>query len=339
MNKFLKYFIIFLVALLAIFIAIMFIAPKQLKLDVTETIDAPPNLVFNLVNDLEQWQNWSPWAELDPNAVNNYTEKTYGEGAKWSWKGNDEVGEGSQTIEESVKGESIKMALEFSGWEGISYANWKFEKDGNKTKVNWGFDGAETALPFRIFNLLMKGALTKSYKDGLSNLKDLAETRFKEKVYNGFKINEVDISEKYYIHNRQKVEFKNIQQYYQQSVGALFSKLIGENIEMDGKPSGLFFNWEEKTQTTDMAAGIPIKEAVNIKNANLATIPAGKALTIDYYGDYASTESAHAAMDLYLDDYGLLVDYPIIEEYMTDPADEKDPKKWLTKITYYYSEN
>ena len=33
--------------------------------------------------------------------------------------------------------------------------------------------------------------------------------------------------------------------------------------------------------------------------------------------------------------YGLLSDVPAVEEYLTDPGQEKDPSKWLTRITYY----
>jgi effector-binding domain-containing protein len=37
-------------------------------------------------------------------------------------------------------------------------------------------------------------------------------------------------------------------------------------------------------------------------------------------------------------DYNMYEEYPVVEEYMTDPATEKNPEKWLTRITYYFSE-
>jgi len=28
---------------------------------------------------------------------------------------------------------------------------------------------------------------------------------------------------------------------------------------------------------------------------------------------------------------------PVVEEYITDPGEEPDPEKWLTRITYYFT--
>lgn len=340
MKKLLKILIGILVAALILFIAVNFIAPKKMQMEVTQTIDAPANLTYNLVNNLKSWEDWSPWAKLDTNAINTYSDKTSGVGAYWTWKGNKEVGEGKQTIKESVLGEKIKMALEFNGWDGVSYSDWKFEKtDNNKTKISWGFDGAETAFPMRFFNLFMKGPLTKSYKEGLGNLKTLAEKRAKEKVYRGYKINEITIPEKHYVLNRSEVKVENIQQFYMQNLGNLFVKIQKAGAEMDGMPSGLFFKWDEKNGVTDMAASIPTKTAVNIKGAETLTIPEKRALQINYFGEYDKTSNAHYAIDEYMKDYDLLNDAPIIEEYVTDPVEEKDPSKWLTKITYYLAGN
>ena len=36
-------------------------------------------------------------------------------------------------------------------------------------------------------------------------------------------------------------------------------------------------------------------------------------------------------------DRGYLLDPPIIEEYVTDPTQEKDPSKYLTRITRYFT--
>jgi len=205
--------------------------------------------------------------------------------------------------------------------------------------VTWTFEGAETPFYMRPFNLFMKGSLKKTYREGLANIESMINERVKEKKYRGYKINEVDMPEKNYIMNRSVVNIANIQQFYTQNLGALFGKLQGANIEMDGMPSGLFFKWNESEGSTDMAASIPVKDAVAIKGASSLTIPAGRALQIDFYGDYSKTAEAHYALDDYMKDYGLFNNSPMVEEYVTDPGEEKDMSKWLTKITYYLAEN
>lgn len=335
MKKFLRILIFILVALFLLAILSMFLAPKKMTLAESTTIAAPPNLVYNIVNDLKKWEEWSPWKDLDPEAINTYSEKTEGVGATWSWKGNAQVGEGTQKIIESKKGQSIKTELEFNGFEGTSFSNWTFEPDGNKTKVTWDFDGAETGFFFRPFNWIMKGGLKKTYATGLSRIKEMAENRANKKEYRGYKISETTLPEKHYLTNRQEVDMANMQQFYARNLPALFTVAQKAGCEMDGMPGGLFYKWDEKNGTTDMAASIPIKEPKEVKGSTLVTIPAGKVLQIDYYGDYSKSAAAHYAMDDYMKDYGILNNVPIVEEYVTDPTTEKDPSKWLTKITYY----
>ena len=64
------------------------------------TIAAPPSAVFPYVNDLHKWQDWSPWAKLDPNAKATFDGPQAGPGAIFSWSGDNEVGEGKMTIAE-----------------------------------------------------------------------------------------------------------------------------------------------------------------------------------------------------------------------------------------------
>lgn len=339
MNKFLKYFIIFLILLAVLVIAFMFISPRNMNIEVSQKIDAPQRLVYNMVNDLKTWEEWSPMTSLDPDVMNTFSEKTQGEGATWTWSGNENVGEGTRKITKSVMPDSVITSVEFGGMETLSNEHFTFTPSGNKTLVTWTFNGGDTPFAFRPFNILSRGGLKTTLKNGLDKLKSLAEKRAAEKVYRGYKIQEVEMEEKYYLIARQEVAIANIQQFYAQNLGALFTKAQGADIVMDGMPSGLYYKWDEVNKKTDMAAGIPIVEPKNVAGATLETIPAGRALLVNYYGDYADIGEAHQAIDDYMNDYGLLNDVPVIEEYVTDPGVEKDPSKWLTKVTYYISGN
>lgn len=335
MKKLLRYLIIFLILLAIAAIVLMALSPKKLVFEESISIAAPAKMIYNKVNDFKTWESWSPWMEMDPNAEHTYTNKTTGVGAKWSWKGNKEVGEGNQTIVESVDGKSIKTALEFSGWDGQSFSDWNFEADGDKTKVTWGFDGAETPFYLRPFNLLMKSGLISTYKKGLNKIKKLTEEQAKNKVYNGYKMNEIYQGIRHFVMNRQVVDIADVDKVYSQNLGALFTKTQGVKLDMAGMPSALFYSWDEANGKTDMAVAIPVSEPVNVPGAISQTLSDGKAVQVDYMGNYDKLEEAHIAIDAYLKDQGLLVNYPLVQEYMTDPAIEKDQSKWLTKITYY----
>lgn len=336
MNRLLKYLIIFLVITALLAIAAMFFSPKKMAFQESVTIDAPPKVVYNMVNDFKQWDTWSPWAAIDSNVVNTFTDKTAGVGARWEWKGNAEVGEGSRTITESVPFEKIKTALTLSSMKGKeSGVEWSFLPDGDKTKVSLNFDGAESPFFLRPFNFLMKSGITKTYNQGLSNIKKLAENRSKNKTYNGYKMQEVYQGTKNYVMNRQVVDMKDVQNFYTQNISSLFQKSQGVKMELDGKPSTLFYSWDEKAGKTDVAAAIPVTQPVTIPGAITQTLSDGKAVQVDYYGDPKNAEQAHNAIAQYLADNDLLINYPIVHENVTDVLEEKDPKKWLTKITYY----
>ena len=107
---------------------------------------------------------------------------------------------------------------------------------------------------------------------------------------------------------------------------------------MDGMPCGLFFRMDERDGMIDMAAAIPIKQAVSLAGASSYSVETRTGLQIDYKGDYHGVSQAHRAMDAYMKDRGYLQDDPVIEEYVTDPGTEPDPSKWLTRVTYFYSE-
>jgi len=335
MKRLLKYLIIFLILIAILAVVAMALSPKKMAFEESITVDAPATVVYNMVNDFRQWESWSPWAELDSNAVNTYTDKSIGVGARWEWKGNDALGEGSQTIKASTPSESIRTALTFGGFDGESYSDWKFTPDGAKTKVSWNFDGAETPFIYRPFNLIMKSGLIKTYKKGLNNIKQIAENRAKNKTYSGYKILPIYQGTKNYVMNRQVVDLPNVQNFYTQNISALFQKAQSVEMELDGHPSTLFYSWDEKAGKTDMAAALPVTQPVNIPGAISQTLSDGKAVQVDYYGDPNKAERAHEAISQYLADNDLLVNYPIVHENVTDVLEEKDPKKWLTKITYY----
>ena len=66
--RFLKRLLIGLVLLIAAFAAVVALQPDDYRLTRQIAIAAPASAIFPHVNDLRQWEDWSPWAKLDPNA-------------------------------------------------------------------------------------------------------------------------------------------------------------------------------------------------------------------------------------------------------------------------------
>jgi hypothetical protein len=138
-------------------------------------INAPPEMVFALVGGYKRFNEWSPWAELDPKTVYTFEGPESGLGAKMSWASNDpSVGAGSQVIMEHVPISHVAVDLDF-GAMGKSQSYWDLQPEGSGTSTTWGFKMKLNGLMDRWFGLLMDRFIGPDYEKGLTKLKALAE--------------------------------------------------------------------------------------------------------------------------------------------------------------------
>jgi len=123
---------------LVAFCAFVAMQPSEMKVSRSATMAAPPDEVFAQVNNFHNWQQWSPWAKLDPDASTTFSGPESGEGAKFAWDGNDQVGAGNMTIVASKPAEQIDIKLEFTKpMEGTSDTLFTFTPAGDQTNVTW----------------------------------------------------------------------------------------------------------------------------------------------------------------------------------------------------------
>src|SRR4051812_12387080 len=102
-----------LLLLIVVFVAVVAMQPAEFRLTRSKKIAAPASAVFPHVNDFHQWNEWSPWAKLDPEMKTTYEGAPNGTGAVYRWIGNKKVGEGVMTITESRPNDLIRIDLQF----------------------------------------------------------------------------------------------------------------------------------------------------------------------------------------------------------------------------------
>jgi hypothetical protein len=138
----LKKILLVLVVLIAVLAVVVYFQPDEYAVERSAVIPASPAVVFPMVNDFHRWNDWSPWDKIDPQMKRTYSEPAAGKGAKYSWVGNNEVGEGDMTITESKPNEQILINLHFiKPMEGTSLTEFKFAPEGSGTKVTWKMTG------------------------------------------------------------------------------------------------------------------------------------------------------------------------------------------------------
>jgi hypothetical protein len=161
-----------------IFIIVATMQPSDFRVTRTGSISAPASAVFTQVNDLQKWDAWSPWAKLDPEAMNSFEGPTSGTGAIMRWSGNNKVGQGSMTIIESRPDEFIRFKLEFlKPFAATNTAEFTFNSENDQTTVTWSMYGKNNFMS-KAIGLIMScdKMVGGQFEKGLASLKSVVET-------------------------------------------------------------------------------------------------------------------------------------------------------------------
>ncbi|MBI9041734.1 SRPBCC family protein [Lutibacter sp.] len=170
-------FLYIIVALIILIAVLHLLAPKNYDASRSIFINKPLPEVFQYLKSLKDQDNWSPWAEKDPNMNKTFTGVDGEVGCISAWVGNKDVGEGEQEITGIEENKEIKSQLRFlKPFKSTSNAYLRVEKEGDGTKVIWGFTG-ENKFPMTIMMLFMNmdKMVGKDFEYGLNKLKGILE--------------------------------------------------------------------------------------------------------------------------------------------------------------------
>ena len=153
--------------------------PDQFRVTRSTTINAAPPAVFEHVNNFHRWEAWSPWVKLDPKATVEYQGPEAGVGAVFKWAGNEQVGEGVETIVVSRPYELIEIKLEFiKPFKGVNTVEFTFKPAGDQTVVSWSMYGKNNFMS-KAMGLFMNcdQYIGKQFEQGLAQLKAVVEKK------------------------------------------------------------------------------------------------------------------------------------------------------------------
>ena len=169
-----------LIAVIGAIVAVGVLAnmrPDQFSVTRTATIDAPASKVFPHVNNLHNWQAWSPWAKMDPNAAVTYAGPDAGKDASMSWDGNRDIGKGTMTIVDSKSNEKVDYRLDFEKpMKGTNESSFVLAEANKQTTVTWSMTGHQN-FAAKVVGLFMdcEKMVGEQFDAGLANLKGVVE--------------------------------------------------------------------------------------------------------------------------------------------------------------------
>jgi uncharacterized protein YndB with AHSA1/START domain len=166
---------------LAIAIAIVLILaatkPDTFQVQRSATIKAPPEKIYPLIYDFNQWKGWSPWENRDPAMKRTYSGAAAGEGAVYAWDGNKNVGSGRMEILDASAPSKIVIKLDFlKPFEAHNTAEFTMLPQGDATNLTWLMHGPAPFIS-KLMHVFMNidRMVGKDFEAGLANLKSLTE--------------------------------------------------------------------------------------------------------------------------------------------------------------------
>jgi len=165
-----------LVVLILLYAVVAMVAfGKDYHFERSIVINAPKEKVWQHVGNTKAFNQWNPFAKADKNIVITYSGTSGEVGDSYHWKGNDEVGEGEQTVTAVVPNEKLTSKLHFiKPWEGDATGSFILTTEGSGTKVTWTMDNELTTM-MKVMKPMMDSQMTKMFDQGLGDLKKLAE--------------------------------------------------------------------------------------------------------------------------------------------------------------------
>lgn len=322
-----------LLGFIAVYLLLCVFGPATLDVTAKKTLKADPELVYSQFIDLRTWPHWSKWMKEDSTMKLSFGKPAAGLGASYSWT-SPKSGSGSMRITGAEESRRVTADLQFSDWNSVNRIVIDLTPKDPFTEVTWRMFDAKP-FPFVLRGMMlfmnMNKVIQRDFEEGLSNMELYLQSGQAGRFVQGYSVREGRFSGAEFLCKRVKMDFSEVPAFFQNNMPKL-GQAAGP--AMRGAPVGLFWEWNETTQQTDMAAAVPVGQAVSHPDYSMMSVSGGQEFTVDYYGAYDKTPMAYAALDSMLHRKGISQPALVIEEYISDPGTEKDTANWLTRIHF-----
>lgn len=318
---------IVLLFLIAVFVATGYSLPRQVHVERSITVERPASMMFEILNGYRHFNQWSPWAKRDPDALFTISGPESGVGARMSWSGDPQlVGSGWQQIVASKPFEQIDIKLDFDA-QGVADTGFKLLAHGDQTTITWFFDSDLTegvgfldSFLARYFGLLFDRWVGGDYEQGLANLKAYAES-LPESDFTQLEIERVNVvaQDILYITTSSSQDPADIALAMSGAYAEISDFMNRNGVSMNGQPMAITRSWEEGAYQFD--AAIPVDYIPPNLNGNIeqGLSPEGPAVRAIHHGAYDQMMPTYAKVFAYISAHGLKQGQVSWEHYITDP--------------------
>ncbi len=327
--KVLKVVLLIIVAIVILFLVVAAFMPSSYHVERSIDINQPVELVFEQVVDLNNFEQWSPWNELEPSAYSPVEGMGVGSVSRWD---GDTVGKGALTVTGITEYESLTQSLKFEEpYEGEAEITFTFVKNDDGTiKVTWSTVG-QLGYPIqKFFKPMIESELAQSFDEGLAKLKIRCEA-----IKDFIKIEVTNFPGGKYYAISDKGHVSEIEGKMNNIFPELYEFIGRSGLQMSGLPLAINNEWSTELMIWDFTVCIPVNDnsvtpTGRIKALELAPTRVAKAVHV---GPYDSTEKTYMAIEAYIKKRGLEIAGKSMEEYVNSPQDTP-PNELITNIYY-----
>jgi effector-binding domain-containing protein len=334
--RWLKRLFLLLIGLIGAAVGAAFFLPNKAHLERNIVIDRPPAMVFGMLNGFRRFNDWSPWAGLDPNAINTRSGPEIGVGAKFAWKGNSDVGEGSQEIKVSEPYSRIQILLNF-GPMGSPHSTYTLVPEGESTRLTWAFD-SNLPLNFdRGFGWNLMGRLTgpwvdkwvgKDYERGLASLKTLLEKIPKADI-TGIEVDVGDVTPRptYFISTEAALDSSSSTNALMAGIAEISVFATLNALQQAGPPRAVINGHDAEKWQFDVTIPYDRNDAPVAGQLKTGSTHAGKVVLFKHVGSYDTLGDTHEKAHTWLAVNGWKEIGRRSEIYVSDPLNTPEAER------------
>lgn len=343
--KIIKY--LFFLVLIAIIAGAVYIATKNGDYQMEESIvvKAPVEVVFNEVNNFQNWQDWRPGKGKTENMIILYSDTISGKGANVSWKG-ENIEDGKITTQKIIPNSSINQELEFSGSlaEVSSDLYWKFDSIAEGTKVTLGVKGNQSfmeKLTYTFKDSSFTQQLKPVFHKGLANLQETINEKLNQHTINVDGVTQLGGG--YYMYTTTASKIGQIPSQMKKMFKDLSNYMEKNNITRLGDPFIIFNEWDRQNNSAIFSAAIFTPSLIITPQESSVLngmLPSERVIKTTLKGNYKFLPEAREQAFNYIQQNNLIIseDGKMLEMYSISQKDTPNPAKWVTEIYIPVSE-
>ncbi|MGJ5641616.1 GyrI-like domain-containing protein [Formosa sp. S-31] len=326
--KFAKYFLLLLLIGFigsSIYIAVQ---PNNLFLTKIRIIEAPQEVIYDHINDLNTWKDWSPWPKTDSGdtLINSDT---------YTWLNDNEIGNIS-TISHT-KPNALKQALSFPKYPE-SELDWELNPvSKTSTQVTWTL--SSKTIPFKkkamyVFFGNPESELDSKFEASLTKLDSAVQ-----KSMQTYSISLQGITHHsggYYLFKTASGKTTGFHKIIEKIAPEVNAYVKSNNIITAGAPFVYYHKWDTINNAVIFSYCIPTSTQIISSKEDILTgfFEPFKTTKTTLKGDYKYLDKAWGTTfdNLKTENLTAVENGPMLETYVTNPEQIVNPANWITEL-------